>query len=520
MGFAHTFKRKSLKPKQNKTRHSGGKSQFVGKGSYGCTYRPTFTCALPPLNPYASPEEAAKRNALIKRRKSHAGKIGKLTSQKEAKKEMQIAEALRTIDPDQNLLLYGLDSCSIDVSELRLPDGSYSDEIKRCINGPRSPLRPNTPETAVQVFMKYGGKDLYNLERNLAVDAPQLLESMLRLFDGLTLLHDRHIVHLDFKIQNTVLRRESGLYKPYIIDFGFLTNTSKIYTHNLNWAAIYPAYPPEIALLDMSFISPEARKITQKIEPGTSITSFTYTQTKRTIIGKFVNIHLAKDFVNGLENLKSAGLSYSLFRKPDGTPVIDEVYLQYMYDLTNFLFIESNEKQASRDLKDWLNIDYDELRAWFSRFDTVDEPFDKKTYHITTHTVWKFFDKFLKGIDAYSLGLVLASVWFRIFGIRININSSGGKIWQLYDKDYKLINVDQLNYELKTFIPGFIKTIIEPMNEIINGLMNFNFTKRLTIREARAKYVELLPNLKIWCSKPAYESMLVAMKIIDDVPVH
>jgi len=522
-----TLKRKATKAKTLKSnnkpsknnRKSGGGPQFVGKGSYGCTYRPTFTCAPElPLGPYASPEELAQHTEIIKKRKSHAGKIGKLTSRKEAKKEMQIAYALRTIDPEQTLLLYALDSCPIDSTQLRSPNGTYSDEIKRCIDGPRDPLRPNSPETAVQVFMKYGGKDLYKLDRNLAVDAPQLLESMLRLFDGLKLLHDKHIVHLDFKVQNTVLRRESGIYKPYIIDFGFLTNTSKIYTQSFDWKQIYPAYPPEIALLDLSFVSPNARTVVQKIEPGSSITSFKYTQTKRTIIGKFVNNHLGKNFVAGLDALKMDGVSYGLFRKPDGTLVIDDAYLQYMYDLTNFLFIDSNTSQAGRDLKDWLDIDYDELRAWFSRFDSVAEPDDKKTYHITTPTVWSFFDKFLKGIDAYSLGLVLASVWFRIFGIRTYISSTGDNFRQVFNKDNQLINVNSLSPELKIYMSDFFKHVIDPMNEIIYGLMNFRFTKRLTIAEARAKYVELLPALKKWCSKPTYESMLVAMKIMDEMP--
>jgi len=512
--------------KTRRRQQKGGAAKFIGKGSYGCTYKPAFECApLPPPGPYASPEDVATRNALTRKRR-YPGKIAKLTSRQEADKEMRLARTLRRVDPEQSILLYGLDSCPINPTNTRTANGAnYIPEIKQCIKDARNPLAPNSPETAVQVFMKYGGSDLLNLDSELAIDAPAVLESLLRLFDGLELLHAKQLVHLDFKLQNAVLRRESGIYKPYIIDFGLIGHTSQIYRRRINWPKhIYPAHPPELGLLDRRLISLAARPSKQvKPAPTTvlKITSISVTDSVSDIIDEFITNYLRTLFATALEDnttngIKFLGVPYNVIRKADGTSRIDAEYLAYMRDLANFIFVGPNASEAAADLQTWLSIDYTHLRTWLNRFNgSQREPPPDALDTTTDKVVWRFFDKFLRGVDAYSLGLVLAGVWFQVLGIKTHISPAGLRI-MLYDKNSTGVAPDIMNAGNRRFIAEFHTAVIVPFNEIVAGLMNFKFTKRLTISAARARYVELIPILHTWCVKPGYERLLILMKILED----
>jgi len=534
MAFGQTYKyRRKRTNRKTRRKQRGGNPKFVGKGSYGCVYRPAFPCAPPPpLGPYASPEDVAVRNALIRSRKIHAGKIGKLTTAREAAKEMTISGVLKIVDPEQSVLLYGLDSCQINPAETRLPSGvNYTPEMRRCIEGSRNPLNDTTPETAVQVFMKYGGDDMVNLDSSLAVDAPAVLESMVRLFDGLRLMHSRHLVHMDFKLQNTVLRRESGIYKPYIIDFGLIRQINRVYMGYIDWGKhVYAPYPPEISLLDIRLISKTARLIkTPSLAPSASaaaagISGLTLETPKSAIINNFIDVFLKTKFGPELESsaqygFKKTGLTYLAIRKPDASSLIDAAYLEYMRDLTNFLFVASNTSEAAADLRAWLDIDYDHLRGWFNRFNgAAPEPDDPTRFVVTKAypIVFSFFNKFLKGIDAYSLGLVLAGVVFQMFGIQYHIARDGiGLV--LYDKTHRHVSPETVHPDILKFTSEFYVNVVGPLDKIICSLMNFKFTKRATISEARAQYIALLPTIRKWCSKPAYEDMLVVMKIVDPV---
>jgi serine/threonine protein kinase len=481
------------------------------------------------LGPYASPEDAAARDTLIRSRIIHAGKIGKLTTPREAAKEMSLARGLKRIDPHQNLFLYGLDSCEINPAELR--DGAnYSPELKLCIEGTRNPLHTTPPESAVQVFMKYGGHDLLNLDSSLASDAPQLFNSMVRLFDGLQLLHRNNLVHLDFKLQNTVLRRESGIYKPYIIDFGLMGPISRIYAYHssINWSAhVYAPYPPEICLLDIRLVSKTARLLKSSAPPRASgssiISSVTVSTPKSVIIDDYIDVYLKTRFAPSIESsgfgsLRFLGVPFSVIRKPDGTTHIDAAYLAYMRDLTNFLFVAPNASEAAADLQTWLDIDYNQLRAWTTRYDgAAPEPADPVRFDVARDTVmWRFYDKFLRGIDAYSLGLVLASVAYQLLGIRTYISPPGRISIVLYDKYHAIIDNSTLPPDTRKFILNFYGAVMQPLNKIVTGLMNFKFTKRMEISEAKASFIALLPQIDKWCSKPGYDVMLTYMKILED----
>ena len=315
MSFGQTYKyrrarktRRTRRIIRRRAQHSGGNPQFLGKGSYGCVYRPAFTCASPPpLSPYASPEEAAARNSLIRSRKIHAGKIGKLTTPNEAENEMSIASILKKIDPEQDLFLYGLDSCQINPAELRQA-ANYSPEVKRCIEGEWNPLRKITPETAVQVFMKYGGRDMVHLDSSLATNATGLFESIVDLFNGLMLLHKNNLVHLDFKLQNIVFRRESGDYNPYIIDFGMMSPTHKIYRRhsNMDWGMVlYAPYPPDICLLDRRLISKTAREV-----PAAAAANSPVIRPKSEVINEYINVYLKTKFVNSIESNLNNGIKH------------------------------------------------------------------------------------------------------------------------------------------------------------------------------------------------------------------
>jgi hypothetical protein len=81
------FKLKYLKYKAkylNIKMYGGQEPKFIRKGTYGCTYMPSFKCAVPPIRPDPIPETAneatktAYKLALNKYTNYYKGKISKM----------------------------------------------------------------------------------------------------------------------------------------------------------------------------------------------------------------------------------------------------------------------------------------------------------------------------------------------------------------------------------------------------------------------------------------------------------
>ena len=497
-------RRANKKRHRTKTRRqTGGDPKFIGKGSFGCTYIPPFECVpLPPIDEYATPEQfSAYTNE--QQYRTDPSKIAKLMNTDEAQHEMSIASVFKRIDPAQEYFLYPKYSCQVNPRAVKTANGAnYLPSIHQCIGGPKkNPLR-KLPEQAVQIFMKYGGNNLSNLDLALQANANSVLESMLRLFDGLTLLHSKNIVHLDIKPDNIVFNTDDG-YAPYIIDFGLICSPTKIYLTNLNWFRIYNSYPPEVSFLSKKLISPNAR--TERFAPlqqSANKPPIEIETPQRDIIAYITDVFLKENFFEHTKELLVAGVPDRVFKNPDGTSKVDATYTSYMNDTINFLFIEDNTTEASQDIRVWLDIDYDDLRLWLNQYNEGRSEKDSTPDIKANPNATAFFAKFVRAIDAYSLGYVLTYVWHRLVGFSTYMSSDGPPVITA-----KLPNGRWVGSSDKIIL-DFWHEVVIPFEQIIEDLMNIKFTKRLTITEVSRKYEVLIPILNMWYENKKFRRVL------------
>jgi serine/threonine protein kinase len=176
--------------KTRRQRRRGGK--FIYSGAYGCTFGPALKC-----------EGANTRKA---------GYISKIINSDAAKKEWESSEGVRSLNKNFKYFVYPDESC------YPAPPNS-SNETKKC------PLRLNDP---VLLLSPYGGSDLEHIDVPFK-EMGTFFEGFLNIFDGIAFLHKEGIAHNDIKLSNMVgVRRDNGLYKLRLIDFGLSRSFSHL----------------------------------------------------------------------------------------------------------------------------------------------------------------------------------------------------------------------------------------------------------------------------------------------------
>ncbi len=187
-----------------KTRRHQKGGDFVGRGTYGCGFFPGLKCS-----------NDAKRQSQI---------FTKLLYSEEAKKELDLSEDIKKIDPEMKYSIYpyklcypaeddvfqymkeGLAKCSI--SDIPLDNPLIVKELIK-------------HKGLALLQQKYGGKSL-NYMMNYVADNKvtanfvyTIFYKFANIFKGLELYHENCFVHLDVKPDNIVLSD-----KCYLIDFG------------------------------------------------------------------------------------------------------------------------------------------------------------------------------------------------------------------------------------------------------------------------------------------------------------
>lgn len=223
---------------KTKKAYKGGK--MVAKGAYGCGYSPAIRC-----------EGEDEREP---------GVFSKVMSSEEAEKEMKIKELLQPIDPEQKYFLYPLKLCK--------PNKELLDPIENNLTSCNVLNEYNKDEVLLQ--SREGGISLdYITYKNAYV----LFRDFRHFFEGLVVLQEAGIAHLDIKLGNLVYKlREDGSFSFRFIDFGF---TSKITEYNPNLYSYYDysPWPYEIKFAWKTFNHNKIR-LEKFIEANSHVVSF------------------------------------------------------------------------------------------------------------------------------------------------------------------------------------------------------------------------------------------------------
>ena len=180
-------------------------SDVIGEGSYGCAHRPPMKCRNEP-----------RRNK---------NDISKLMTSTNAMKELNEFALIDSADKQTNFYLGKPSKCKPD----RILSNKQS--ISKCPSGNFDPAKMDKYSLLV---MAYGGQDLAQFGEEVRVwtktkeneDAIELFWlECIRLFYGLTVLHDNDLLHHDLKQQNIVYDRATN--RVNFIDFGFMEKKSK-----------------------------------------------------------------------------------------------------------------------------------------------------------------------------------------------------------------------------------------------------------------------------------------------------
>lgn len=202
-----------------KTRKRG--AGLIGKGSYGCVYRPPIRC-----------------NGNTTRRQTG---VSKYLGRQNAINEFRKRNFLAPLNADQTFIVYPDRIC-------RPPLPIYrSAEEKAHLDA--CSLQDSVPTHLIQ--MNDAGTSLLEFKCP-PEDRLPFMKSLLGLCEGLQILHDANIVHLDIKLANIVTKKLSnGSYLTRFIDIGLLTRISDIPTLPIQniFQVNYPVWPFETRYL-------------------------------------------------------------------------------------------------------------------------------------------------------------------------------------------------------------------------------------------------------------------------------
>ena len=498
-----SYKEKYLKYKNKylslKNQLGAGQDEvtFIGKGAYGCVYKPPFYCEnlLKPVEPTADASTEVKKEyetAMAKYNDFYNGKISKLMLKKDAEHEIKISELIKKIDPDQNYTLYPMDRCKVNPDSLFDSSGNYLQSIQDCLETRTNPNPLGTikPEDATLVFYKYGGIDLSKIK----LLAPQILDAMLslqRLFEGIIFLKKNGVVHMDLKRANMVMLLSGTSYTPYLIDFGLTIKSIDVIKKILN--TNYPSFDstdywiwaPELKLLSKYLISPEKRTKNNAV--------------MNQVINFYCETGVIEYFVNNKGYWAEQGLTETALYDLSGEYHLNDDLKKYFKKIFTYIWLDPTSiSPPPQELKDWLDTDYNEVKLFLNKLNLA--PTKKFTPIELTplpgSPAYLFLEKFMASNDAFSFGITLSELLWKFIGI-ISTVSAWGNI-----RGYK---INSKNRTPKTFFTNELhQNLVVPLEQIIVGLTNFRFTERISLETALEQYKDLTPIFNLWLNKPEF----------------
>jgi serine/threonine protein kinase len=285
--------------KSNRTRKSLKGGKYLGKGSYGCAFRPPLKCV----------GEARVNDSYVTKlfQRPRPGEIDE--AEKEWRKNMLVQ---REVDPEQKYFVTAIQLCTHDVGSVRKP---LNNTAKRLKNG--------TMESCPWLLIP-GQKLIRYPDAGIPLDSITLhadrygffLSSLINLWSGLVNLHKHNIVHVDIKPENTMsLFTPDGNYLTRFIDLGWSDPTSHFTPDsqdvatlvNFNTTQVYPWYPFDLCMAHQHF----KKNLQTRLPPiSQQLLDFWY-GTVETSLGPYIYSGIPKD------SFWSQSTSGQLFRKYD-----------------------------------------------------------------------------------------------------------------------------------------------------------------------------------------------------------
>jgi hypothetical protein len=196
----------------------------VGKGAYGCVFRPGIRCS--------------------QNRTRSANEISKYMTYNAARSEYAKKNYLKELNAEQEFIVYPTRMC--------MPRIYMNRSDREKANLARCSLKDQKPTHLLQ--MKNAGNSLYPL--TLKVENPiAFLKSLVPLCLGVRKLHDANIAHLDIKLGNLVTRKQpDGSYLTRLIDVGLMQKMTEYESvsdrEKSVFSGLYFAWPYETRYLD------------------------------------------------------------------------------------------------------------------------------------------------------------------------------------------------------------------------------------------------------------------------------
>jgi serine/threonine protein kinase len=189
---------------------------LIGQGNYGCVFKPYVSC---------------KNNT--KKFKDSIGKV--FVDESEFQSEKTIQDRIKKLDPNNTFTVPLYTAC--DVKSFKNKDNVESCELIKNINQEYS-----------QLIYKYGGislKDVIKGQGSIK-NFMDIFVKLRPILIGLKKMIESNLIHQDIKPPNILYDK----YKLYLIDFGILIESQKVYTMQNNYVLKYdyPYYPPEYKL--------------------------------------------------------------------------------------------------------------------------------------------------------------------------------------------------------------------------------------------------------------------------------
>jgi serine/threonine protein kinase len=210
--------------RQQSRKHRGG--GLIGKGTYGCVYKPSLPCTDPNFP-------------------SRDNYITKVGSKEELAIEMEKAEFVSRVDPEEKYFISKTESCSWPAGRTRETRALIASTCKHVYNE----YEPNL----WAVNYVYGGQTLMNycenaVKSNTTLSFRTLMTGFIHLIRGLSLIHEDGIYHHDIKPLNIVISEDTKL--PRFIDLGLSSTLGDMMTNaNDIFYSGYTYWPPESLLL-------------------------------------------------------------------------------------------------------------------------------------------------------------------------------------------------------------------------------------------------------------------------------
>ena len=168
--------------------------------------------------------------------------IAKLMSKEEAQKEYAFKDLFEPIDPSQDYFYYPEDMCTPDLT------ANPENDLATCM------VKLDEPTL---LLSRDGGADLYHLKVHYK-DLAAFLESLVSLFDGLTLLHRGGVVHLDIKPLNVVSKMNPDrTFTTRYIDLGLSKTVARAIVDPPSQTYAY--WPFDVRLLSVDYLSGRVR---------------------------------------------------------------------------------------------------------------------------------------------------------------------------------------------------------------------------------------------------------------------